>query len=362
MGKPENEGNADSANGSQGSHAVNRKSMAADSEAASRSSNAPSREASRGLVAEEQHVGVNGRASSKSALSRLASPNPSTTGRTPLPEDSAQSGTVTRRASTSSQVSSNQPVAPSYGTRSRRQPRGSRPNYAEDVEMDFEVQQPQGNGTHYRAESLSEAELEPDGEAGEAMAQQQHMDDAHEKKKAERNAKRVAARAAARDAKLNGYNSVNGDATPAAESSSLSASNTSTLPRKRKAAAVATQNITASSQPAPPATIVNGKKASATKTSSEIETNMVTFDKCNSRLNKHGNLVADDGTVFSPDGKVSTTCLKHAADMVARVPSRTNSLQITCILFASLQVSRITWVGLWSSRPRCPTIPQRRSS
>ena len=299
MGDSENEGNGEPAAKASAFQAINRRSMAGDGDATSRSSNVPSREASRGLVAEENNASVNGRAASKSALSRLASPNPSTTaGRTPVPEDSAQSGTVTRRASTSSQMSSNQPVAPSYGTRSRRQPRGSRPNYAEDVEMDFEVQQPQQNGSHSRAESLSEPEVEQDGDVVEATVEQLKLEE-HERKKAERNAKRAAARAAARAEKLSGQPTMNGDSTPAAESSS------STYPRKRKAAAVATQNITAASQPAPPPT-TNGKKASATatKSSNERETNMVTFEKCNSRLNKYGDLVSDDGTVFAPNGKL----------------------------------------------------------
>ena len=305
MGDPENEGDGEPAPSASAFQAINRKSMAGDGEAPSRSSNVPSREASRGLAADDNHAGVNGRATSKSALSRLASPNPSTTGRTPVPEDSAQSGTITRRASTSSQMSSNQPVAPSYGTRSRRQPRGSRPNYAEDVDMDFEMQQSQANGAQSRAESLSEEpEVVQDGDVMEIAAEQLKLEE-HERKKAERNAKRAAARAAAKAERLNGHAAINGESTPAAELSS------SSYPRKRKAAAVATQNITAASQPAPPPApaTTNGKKApaNAIKPSSERETNMVTFEKCNAHLNKKGELVADDGTVFAPNGKLFQT-------------------------------------------------------
>jgi hypothetical protein len=316
MGESENEG-GESAQ-APFFQAINRKSMAGDGEGASRSSNAPSREASRGLNVEDNHTGVNGRAASKSALSRIASPNPSTAGRTPVPDDSAQSGTVTRRASTSSQMSSNQPVAPSYGTRSRRRPGNSRINYAEDVEMDFEMQQqqqPQANGSNSHADSLSDIDNTPSDDITGVITQEFKAED-REKKKAERNAKRAAARAASKAEKagqMNGWSSVNdGESTPAAETSSVSANYISTLPRKRKAAAVATQNITASSQPTPPAPVMNGKQTSipAIKTAPERETNMVSFEKCNTRLNRKGHLVSDDGVVFTPNGLSHTLVLR----------------------------------------------------
>jgi hypothetical protein len=307
MGESENEGGESAKAPS--FQAINRKSMAGEGEGTSRSSNAPSREASRSFAAEDNHVGINGRAVSKPSLSRLASPNPSTAGRTPVSDDSAQSGTVTRRASTSSQMSSNHPAAPSYGTRSRNRPGAARPNYTEeDVEMDFEMQQPHENGSHSRADSIS----------GREAAEEDLMDViAPEKRKAARNEKRVVSRVATNAAKTNGWTSTNtGETTPVADLSSVSASNTSTLPRKRKAAAVATQNITASSQPTPPAAI-NGKKngITVTKIAPERETNMVSFEKCNARLNKDGHLMSDDGVAFAPNGMPHSGGLAHSTTL-----------------------------------------------
>ncbi|KIW07856.1 uncharacterized protein PV09_01771 [Verruconis gallopava] len=307
MGESENEvGQAAKTSAFQ---AINGKSMGGDVDAASRSSAATSREASRGLTVEESGS-LNGRPHSKSTLSRLASPNPSTAGRTPANEDSAQSGAVTRRASTSSQVSSPQPLAPSYSTRSRKRPGAARPNYAEDAEaeMDFEMQQqqPRQNGSASRRDSSSEAE-ETGMNIAEAVTQQLKYE-AHEKKKHDRNAKR-GPRAATKDAKVNGWNAVNnGESTPAADSSSVSAGNLSTLPRKRKAAAVATQNIAASSQSTPQSAINGKKNATPATKSSERETNMVFFEKCNSRLNKDGHLVSDDGVVYAPNDHVYLIC------------------------------------------------------
>lgn len=321
MGESENEGSVEPARSAPAFQAVNRRSMAGDSDTPTRSSNLSSREVSRAPHADNGHVGLNGngRATSKSAVSRLASPNLSSTGRTPVPEDSARSGTATRHASTSSQMSSNQPVVPTYGTRSRRQPRGSRPNYTEDMEMDFEAQQIQHNAIiQSRAESpLSELEAEPDVDLAETTVEQLKAAELR-RKQDERNAKRKAARAAEKAEKTNGQASVNGDSTPVAESSSMSANNSLSLPRKRKAATVATQNITINSQPAPPVLATNVKKPTSTaiKAPTERETNMVTFEKCNARLNKSGVLVADDGETFAPNGEPSQRCYYYVGHKI----------------------------------------------
>jgi hypothetical protein len=176
------------------------------------------------------------------------------------------------------------------------------------MDMDFETQQTQHNAiVQSRAESpLSELEAEPDVDLTESTTEQLKAAELR-RKQDERNAKRKAARAAEKAEKMNGQTSVNGDSTPVAESSSMSANNSLGLPRKRKAATVATQNITISSQPAPPVPPANVKKPTLTaiKTSTERETNMVTFEKCNARLNKSGLLVADDGQTFAPNGKFS---------------------------------------------------------
>lgn len=278
-----------------GDEAVHRARVSgADGEGAMSNGNGASHEPSRVSNPDEGQNGVSGRGVSKS---RLASPNPSTAGRTPVPEDSAQSGTATRRGSISSQMSSSKPAVPSYGTRSRRQPRGSRPNYAEDVEMDFETQQPQENGIHSPAESFSEPEVEPPQDLMEGVSQQLAEED---RKRLERNAKRQAARAKARQSKLDAIHAAHEDTTPTSESMSGG------ITKKRKAAAVAAVAIVQGSQPAPPPAVTTKKPSSMASKSSERETNMVSFDKCKSRLNKKGELVSDDGQVFAPNGKLST--------------------------------------------------------
>jgi hypothetical protein len=48
------------------------------------------------------------------------------------------------------------------------------------------------------------------------------------------------------------------------------------------------------------------RRANAAATTSAVvvpETNMFSFEKCRSILNKQGKLVADDGTIFSVNGK-----------------------------------------------------------
>jgi hypothetical protein len=102
----------------------------------------------------------------------------------------------------------------------------------------------------------------------------------------------------------NGWNALNKETNIA---STAAFPTTSTVPapsRKRKAAAIASQNI-ASGNSAPIAVQTGSKKGgtSALPPPSSRETNMVTFENCNTTLNKDGHLVSDDGVVFAPNGK-----------------------------------------------------------
>jgi hypothetical protein len=269
---------------------VNQSSMAsADGERPARSSMAQSREASRGLLAEENHTDSS-RTTTKSSLSRLASPVPSNAARTPGVEESAQSEPMTRLPSTSSQLSSREapaPVSSSYGTRSRNRRGGDRPNYAEDVEMDFEMANQAAAPRDVDMDSLEDDSRSPP------------VLDSRESP-APSTSKRAAPIS-------NGWNALNKDGSIPG-TSTFSANPTGNAPsRKRKAAAIATQNIASTSSSAPTAQPAGTKKAavSAQSPSSIRETNMVSFDNCNTRLNKDGHLVSDDGVVFAPNGKSS---------------------------------------------------------
>ncbi|KAG8625127.1 hypothetical protein KVT40_006878 [Elsinoe batatas] len=155
------------------------------------------------------------------------------------------------------------PAASSYGTRSRNRGAASRPNYAEDQEMDFE----------YTGAAKSDSKRNP------TAVDAKRVSDAHEPK----------------------FKPVN-DVAMDEGSASDAASN----PKKRKAAGSATpaQQSTPAPAPAPAVSTLRKSVAKGTPPPRRPETNMVFFDKTKAKLNKDGKLVADDGTTFGIDDHV----------------------------------------------------------
>lgn len=180
-----------------------------------------------------------------------------------------------------------------YGTRSRNRTGNARPNYAEDQDtMDFEL-------------SSAAAATKKKPTAKDAAAADSATHNAAEAKRAQEFARLIA---------VNGNGaSGNGDGTK--ESTPGASGVASSVSKKRKAAggapAVLTQTPPPSNSPAPTAS----RKLAPPSTVAR-ETNVMTFTKHRSCLNKRGELVADDGTKLSVNGKQAANPLRRASSRI----------------------------------------------
>ena len=155
-----------------------------------------------------------------------------------------------------------------YGTRSRNRTGNPRPNYAEDQDMEYEFS------------SAPTAKRKPAADSATSATPS-----LAETKRAQ---------------------AVTGNAGNASGSNGLSNANSSkeltpgVASKKRKAAGAPalTQTPPTSNSPAPTAA-----RKPVASTSTTRETNIMSFSKHRSCLNKKGELVADDGTKLSPNGK-----------------------------------------------------------
>ncbi|KAF1959154.1 hypothetical protein CC80DRAFT_591226 [Byssothecium circinans] len=217
-------------------------------------------------------------------------------------EQEQQSHSTVAPASNPSNVStkeSKETSAAPYGTRSRNRPgRASRVNYAEDVEMDFEMGVPSSsNETHSDAPSRGSAATEaaqPTGvnaKKGSSNAGQgngpwgtTHPKDDHDAAKA----------------------NASGTSTLATTPAPTSAP---TQPSKRgkKAAANGSHANTAAAPSQTGARRANNTVAVAAAHSAR-ESNMLTFEKTGAFLQKGGVLVADDGQTVAPQDQVYLVC------------------------------------------------------
>lgn len=268
--------------------------VSTDGERPARASKTASREASRGLVADETTT-AGSRTTIKTSLSRVASPALSAKANTTSVGESAHSEPMTRLPSTSSQVSSKEPPVPvssSYGTRSRNRRGGDRPNYAEDTEMDFEMANQAAarprNSEYLSDNSSNEEPLSPLSPVPFGLPQSPPPAPAPPK----------------RAAATNGWNALNKEASVPSTSVATAAPTVPAPSRKRKAAAIASQNIASGNPSVPTAAQMGSKKGglAALPTPPSRETNMVTFENCNTTLNKDGHLVSDEGVVYAPNG------------------------------------------------------------
>ncbi|RMZ81282.1 hypothetical protein DV737_g2536, partial [Chaetothyriales sp. CBS 132003] len=177
---------------------------------------------------------------------------------TPVPpaaEDDAQSQPMTASASNSSltvgadHVDDIQNV---YGTRSRNRTGGTRPNYADDKELDLEIE---------------------------------------------------AAGRISKPTTLSGFAAVNGSALTGGDATPQSAARPSTpasLPVPSKKRKHPGGQTTSASAPAHSShTLDSRSRYSSSAASSYVQTNMMTFRRVESRLNAKKQLVADDGTVLA---------------------------------------------------------------
>lgn len=191
------------------------------------------------------------------------------------PEEPAQSHPMTTTTSASSRQES-PAAATGYGTRSRNRPGATRPNYAEDVEMDFE----QANGGEHSSTELS-SQSPADFSSRQSPAPSSKKPGAG----------------------TNGWSALNSTSGIPGTSTFSANPNVSVPHRKRKAHQ--SQNATNGALPVHPAPAQAATRRSAPSAIAAPpvrECNMFSFEKCRSFVNKAGKLVADDGTVFAKNG------------------------------------------------------------
>lgn len=172
----------------------------------------------------------------------------------------------------------------SYGTRSRNRTSGARPNYAEDKDLEMDVDVNGANHTESSVKKASQPSLGPGATEDKVTGSSSSN-------------------------RRGGFATVNGnsaanpqtassskDGTPSTTSGGNSASQTSTAPsKKRKQPGTHVTTSTASTSAQPPSRTRGASAAYA-------ESNMMSFERSGGYL-KNGKLKADDGTVLSINGE-----------------------------------------------------------
>lgn len=207
----------------------------------------------------------------------------------PPPESHPMTATASNSSLNPSQENG-EGAAAMYGTRSSRQRPGARPNYADDKELDMEIEaagriSKPGSKKHKSNLSSTETTLRSENNSPAPRSGFAAI-----------NATASAA---------NGNPTMNKDVIPG--TSSFSAHPTAPVPSKKR------------KQPGSSNTVTNQvNNHSATKprnngnmSRTQPETNMMSFSHCGSRLNNKKQLVADDGTVLSANGKQADLYLTH---------------------------------------------------
>jgi hypothetical protein len=212
---------------------------------------------------------------SQPPASRLDVP-PSTAQETPvspIPEagfshDVPQSQPMTATASASSQNPTQDDAdgnsAAPYGTRSRNRPGGARPNYADDKELDMEI------------EAAGRIKAAPKKVASTAPPTAEP------------------ATTSFGFAAINSVSTQNND--PPAPVNVAPPQPAPAKKRKQPASSNPTSNGTAPSYN-------SGPRARALLSTAYVETNMMSFSRCGQKLNNKKQLVADDGTTLAANGK-----------------------------------------------------------
>ena len=188
-----------------------------------------------------------------------------------------------------------------YGTRSRHKPDSSRPNYAEDVEMDFEVPIPNtANNTHNNAATTSTTprkfSIASEGKASHRAAENDNTAPLRGGSR-----RSIGGRAVSPSASL----SAKGTATSDLGTLSAGGAQISINSKKRKAPnghdKTGSNNHGNSQSAYSHATATMTRRSSAIVTASRRETNMMTFEKSKAML-KNGKLEADNGMSLSING------------------------------------------------------------
>ncbi|KAI0555342.1 hypothetical protein F4679DRAFT_578728 [Xylaria curta] len=251
--------------------------------------------------------------SSATTTTTISNTNTNTNTTTTNPPGSKQSGENAANANIQSMSKSNSAAStalskdamagPSpYGTRSRNRGQ-TRPNYAEDRDLDVEME-----------DAFPEKkEEEPKKGGRQANAATNGTGDAN-KATASSSRKGVAAD----DSKTASSHSTGKDAqsTSSATANAIAPATSSSTSKKRKATTQATTNHvhsqTSTPTPTPSTSLVTGTRRGAAQGAAHAsagygETNMLSFEKCGG-IPKNGKMVADDGTVLEANDHVYLVC------------------------------------------------------
>ena len=180
--------------------------------------------------------------------------------------DVPQSQPMTATASTSSQnpnADDGDPdAAATYGTRSRNRPGLSRPNYADDKELDMEIEAAGriSKGTFKKASSNHNADTAP---------------------------------ASLGFAAINSVSIANGE--PATQANTATPAPAPSKKRKQPGSNAVSSSAT-------PSYNVGPRSKTVHSAANYVETNMMSFSRCGGMLNTKQQLVADDGTTIAPNG------------------------------------------------------------
>lgn len=193
------------------------------------------------------------------------------------------------RATDTSHMAENGGPSP-YGTRSRNRNGNARPNYAEDRDLDGEVEWTSSKKPNATSKTNPAHETPPDLEKSSGVST--------------RRSSAVTLPSATKPAPSQTIK----DNLPGMSSFALqseSGAMTASQSKKRKAPGISTSAAATPQQGLPATTNGTVKRSLGTSsTHAERETNMMTFEKSGGKL-KHGKLIADDETILKVHGKHS---------------------------------------------------------
>jgi hypothetical protein len=204
--------------------------------------------------------------------------------------ESRDASNVTANPAQSSKDFEENGAAPVYGTRSRNRPGRSRPNYAEDTEMDFEMTAAPANGNTSDPASRNPAAAENGQSSGVGG------------KKGSGPAQGNASWGNSGSISKENPANPNISGAPAVTAPPATQSSPAQPPVKRRKNAAATTNGTQSNAAAPSQAAAKRGNHVVVAANSARESNMLTFESTGALL-KNGRMEADDGQTVSINGK-----------------------------------------------------------
>lgn len=215
-----------------------------------------------------------------------------------------------------------------YGTRSRNRVNSTRPNYTEEPDLDFEyaIVEPENSSTKRSTVTEIQTQFRQDGDSAtlpatggwraanghaahqhlvtsEASTPQPTIEPPPERKK--RKYERHAPKVSANQSRASPTSGKEG-AIPGTSHFSVNPNGSSEAPPAKKRKTTTVHPANASSPATPPAAVVPAGRP--TRFAIRVS-GVVSFEKCKYLLNNKGQLVADDGDIYSVDGTFNTRAL-----------------------------------------------------